>query len=621
MTSRQAPAIPATRKLRPATRYAVALVALVALVLSACTSRKAVDDDIASDLGDPSNCMVVDMSVSPEKIDLLTTMAMKFNKAKTEVNGTCVFVNPKSKASGDGMSALAEGWDETASGPQPVIWSPASSAWGAILNQRLANEGRDPMVGEGTPFMNTPLVIAMPRPMAEALGWPGTQLGWSDILAMATNPEGWGAVGHPEWGPFRLGKTNPEFSTSGLHALIAQNYAATGKTRDLTSEDLSKQSTVSYNTDIESTVMHYGDMTMTFLNNLYRADQQGTVMTYASAVAVEEKSVIDYNLGNPDGILDPGEQPRPPLVPLVAIYPKEGTLFSDSPLFIVDAPWVTPELEAGAKAFEEFVMQPENQQTVLQYNFRPGNPDVAIGDPISVANGVDPNQPQTLLQVPDPRVMVDLLDRWQSQRKGARVLLVIDVSGSMKDRASSDRPENKLELAKQAALSSLDQFKPDDQVGLRIFSTNLGPGQDQNYLDLVPVGAISDNRDKLRSSIEGLVPTNGTPLYDVTKQSFEAMSEQFDPVRINAVVLLTDGVNDDGNISDDNRQLNETLEVLRQGSQGEMAIPVRVFTIGYGADADLNVLRQLANATNAASYNASDPRSITKVFSAVISNF
>ncbi len=70
------------------------------------------------------------------------------------------------------------------------------------------------MANQGTPFMNTPLVIAMPKPMAEALGWPDKALGWSDILALATDPAGWAAYGHPEWGPFRLGKTNPNFSTA-----------------------------------------------------------------------------------------------------------------------------------------------------------------------------------------------------------------------------------------------------------------------------------------------------------------------------------------------------------------------------------------------------------------------
>ena len=55
--------------------------------------------------------------------------------------------------------------------------------------------------------------------------------------------------------------------------------------------------------------MHYGDTTLTFLNNWYRADRRGNALTYASAVAVEEKSLFDYNSGNPDGILDPGRKP------------------------------------------------------------------------------------------------------------------------------------------------------------------------------------------------------------------------------------------------------------------------------------------------------------------------
>ena len=77
--------------------------------------------------------------------------------------------------------------------------------------------------------------------MAEALGWPNTPIGYADILALARNPAGWGSKGHPEWGPFKLGKTNPNFSTSALSATIAQYYAATGKQRDLTVEDLDSE--------------------------------------------------------------------------------------------------------------------------------------------------------------------------------------------------------------------------------------------------------------------------------------------------------------------------------------------------------------------------------------------
>src|SRR5207244_2827957 len=146
---------------------------------------------------------------------------------------------------------------------------------------------------------------------------------------------------------------NPNFSTSGLNALIAQAYAATSKSAGLSLEDLSGPEVKTFATGVESSVVHYGDTTLTFLNNLYKADQRGSGLSYVSAIAVEEKSVIDYNQGNPDGILDAGEKPRPPRTKLVAIYPKEGTLFSDSPLFILDAPWVQPKQKIGRASRRE----------------------------------------------------------------------------------------------------------------------------------------------------------------------------------------------------------------------------------------------------------------------------
>ena len=176
----------------------------------------------------------------------------------------------------------------------------------------------------GKSFMLTPLVIAMPQPMAEALGYPQTPLGISDILALAQDPSGWAAKGHPEWGPFRFGKTNPNFSTSGLAETVAQYYAATGKTSDLTLEDLARPEVKAFVDGVESAVVHYGDTTLTFLNNLYRADRRGDPYGYASAVAVEEKSLLDYNRGNPDGILDPGEKPAQAAGPARRDLPEGG---------------------------------------------------------------------------------------------------------------------------------------------------------------------------------------------------------------------------------------------------------------------------------------------------------
>ena len=613
-----------TPSAKPVRRHLAVACVMTLGILGACGGG---DDDDASptDAGggdledaDTGDCTVVDMAVSSEKIALLTNLAEEFNDSGAEANGTCIFVRPRSVSSGSAANLIVEGWpnpESDANGAPPVIWSPAASAWAGIVNERAGAE----LAPTGTPFMLTPLVIAMPQPMAEALGWPDEPIGFADLRDLANNPEGWGSVGHPEWGDFRIGKTNPNYSTSGLNFTIAEYYAATGKSSGLTTEDLARPAAVEFATDIESAVVHYGDITMTFLNNWFAADVRGTSLTYASAVAVEEKSVIDYNLGDPDGVLQPGEERRPPRVPLVAIYPEEGTLFSDNPFIILDTEWVDADERAAAEQFEAFVQLPENQERVMEFGFRPNNPDVPLAAPIVADNGVDPTQPRAELEVPTPPVLVGILDSWAELRKEARVLLVLDVSGSMSDPGGSGG-QTKLDLAIAAATSALDEFKDEDEVGLWVFSTDLG-GEHPNYREVVPVAPIGENRQVMQEAIESQIPQAGTPLYDATQQAYEAMLADYDPEAINAVVLLTDGVNDDGDTSDDDDQFTTLIDTLQSGSEGSSSRPVRVFTISYGDGADVITLRAISQATSAATYNASNPATIEQVFTAVISNF
>ena len=80
----------------------VALVIGLALIAAACSS--ATDeggdgDDLST--ADPGDCIVVDMASSPEKITLMTQLAKEFNGSdQAKVGDTCVFVRPRSKASG-----------------------------------------------------------------------------------------------------------------------------------------------------------------------------------------------------------------------------------------------------------------------------------------------------------------------------------------------------------------------------------------------------------------------------------------------------------------------------------------------------------------------------------------
>ena len=87
------------------------------------------------------------------------------------------------------------------------------------------------------------------------------------------------------------------------------------------------------------------------------------------------------------------------------------------------------------------------------------------------------------------------------------MLLVLDVSGSMGDRSPATGA-TKLDLAKQAAVASLDQFKDDDEVGLRIFSTHIDGRRDvqTDFLDLVPVRRSGRTASSCAERIQDLVP-------------------------------------------------------------------------------------------------------------------
>jgi Ca-activated chloride channel family protein len=555
---------------------------------------------------------------SPEKAQLIQQLAVDYMTSGPRVSGRCIKVVVSGKSSGEAMAALARGWRKSADGPRPDVWSPASSAWVRLLQLRTAstNHAGLKLVPKDTPSIAaTPLVVAMPRPMAEALGWPSKQLGWADILRLSRNRQGWGEFGHSEWGAFKLGKTNPNFSTSGLNATIGAFFAATGRTSDLTTRDVADSEVRAFVAGVEQSVVHYGDTTLTFLSNLQRADDRGAGLSYISAVAVEEKSVWDYNQGNPSG--DPATlgKHRNPHVPLVAIYPREGTLLSDNPYVVLAAPWVDGAKRTAAADFLSYLRSGSAQGRFERSGFRNylGRP----GPLITEANGLLPGQQVTLLSPPAPAVVDRILSSWAELRKPANVLLVIDVSGSM-DETVGGAGNSRLDLAKQAAINSLSQLASNDQVGLWIFSTQLNGKAD--YRELVPIGPMdaqvkgAQRRALIKAEVEGLSSKSDTGLYDTALASYRFVKGQHSPDAINAVVLLTDGKNDD----DNGIGLNRLLTGL---STGQSDGPVRMFTIAYGFDADLEVLRRIAQATNGASYDSSDPTSINRVFTAVISNF
>ena len=555
-------------------------------------------------------CTTLMVSASSEKAALLQRIADDYARDDGQAGGKCARVVVNTKASGGATTALARGWDEKVDGTRPDVWSPASTSWSTLLRQATTAKDLPDLVGSDKlpSIARTPLTIAMPKPMAQTLGWPAKPIGWGDILALAKDPKGWARYGKP-YGAFKLGKTNPNFSTSGLNATIGAYFAATQRSSDLTAKDLADPKVLAYVKAVESSVVHYGDTTLTFLSNLQKADDRGQGLSYVSAVTVEEKSVWDYNQGNPTGDPKTLGQHRKPRTPLVAIYPKEGTLFSDNPFVALKADWVTDAKRAVAADFLSYVQSPKAQKRFTDAAFRDFNGKA--GALINVSEGLLPDEPKVVIGPPSPAVLAGVKDSWERLRKRARVLLVLDVSGSMGDEVGS-AGATKLDLAKKAAASAVSQLAPDDQLSLWIFSTQ--QDGEKPYRELVPFGTARARLATVKAKIADLQPDGGTGLYATGRAASRTLAAAYDPSRINAVVVLTDGRNEfpaDNNIDSLTSELNV--------EDGDRA--VRVFPIAYGEDADFGELTKIADASRAAAYDASDPASIDKVLTAVLSNF
>ncbi|MER5422328.1 substrate-binding and VWA domain-containing protein [Streptosporangium roseum] len=555
---------------------------------------------------EPSACSgesaKIRVASSQDKIWILREVAKEYS-GRT-VAGRCAEVVIDEANSGTAMRALARGWKEQTDGERPDVWSPAASAWVTLLRQQAGGADGTVPVAEGkpVPIVTAPLVFAMPKPMAEALGWPGKAIGWAELAGLASDPKGWAKYGHPEWGQFKLGKTNPNYSTSGLNATIGAYFAATGTTSDLTAGDIADAKTREFVKGVEQSIVHYGDISMTFLGNLLRADDRGESMAYISAITVEENSVTDYNRGNPSGNPATLGDHAPPRTPLVAVNPKEGTLFSDHPY--VPLTWMDPARKAVADDFLTYLRSAPVQARFQSYGYR--GFDGKLGPQATRENGVIPDATITTLNLPTPTVLDKVLGSWSELRKRANVLIVVDKSGSMEEEAAGTG-ESRLELARKAAINALPQFRGDDKVGLWAFSTR--QDGDRDYRELVPIDSVSKIGPALRDELGGLTAGGGTGLYDTTLAAVERMRGARDVGAINAVVFLTDGKNEKTGGSD----LDNLL--------GKLNPDVRLFTIGYGEGADQGVLKRIAEATDGAAYDSSRADTIDQVFTSVISNF
>ncbi len=512
------------------------------------------------DGGKDSKTLTLTLAYGSEKKTWLEEQIKLFlASAPKTASGRSIAVEAKAMGSGEALQAITSGQMKA------HVFSPASALYLTLLNDAwLSKAGNTkPLSVGGEPLVLSPVVIAMWKPMAEALGWPKKQLSWSDLLKVSANPKGWGAMGFPEWGKFKLGHCHPEFSNSGYLSVLAEAYAGAKKTRGLTIADLDAKPTRALVSSVENTIVHYGKSTGFFSDKMI---ERGP--SYVSAAVLYENLVIEaYG--------------RSPPLPIVAVYPVEGTFWSDHPFAVLDAPWVGADEKDAAAKLLAFLKARPAQERALALGFRPADPQIAVGSPIDEAHGVDPKQPQTVLPVPDGRVLAKLLEVWKETKKGADVMMVFDKSGSMRGAP--------LDEARKGASSFLQSLGDRDDVTVMFFDNVVYP----------PLGPLplKTGRAELQQRLDAVTAGGGTSLYDAIAQAYDMAKKRAasDPNRTHAIVLMTDGADEGSKLK---------LDELKARFPRDDA-PVRVFTIAYGAQAETSILASIAEAAKGSSAKGS----------------
>jgi Ca-activated chloride channel family protein len=509
--------------------------------------------------------VVLRVAYTPEKRELFEALVNAYNEARPKLaSGKRVRVEP--------LELAADRMVEQSVGNLFQAVSPDSSIWLDEMDRLWRQEQNTDasLVGESTRYMVSPVVIAMWRDVAEKLGYPDRELGWKDILDAARRDPGF------KW-------SHPSPSTaSGLLATLAAFYAGSGVTRGLTQEQATAQSTLDYVRQLEATVKHYGEGEVAVMRQI---EAQGR--EYLDAFVVQEQLVVQYNLRHADKLL--------------AIYPLEGTLWQDHPLALLEHPARTDEERQAYALFKAYLLSSEVQRRVLEQGYRPADLSIALDEansPISAANGADPKQPHTTLQVPSAAVIQVVKNVWWYTKRQANVYLVADTSGSMAGRKLSDA---------QAALHLfLEQIEgPEERVGLISFA-------DRAY-ERVPLTRMRDGRERIAQEIDSLEAGGNTALLDSVAFALDSLVKMNDTERINAIVVMTDGQENASQISEDEL-------VVRLAAAYASKLRVVVFCIAYGRSADMDTLEAISGAAGGFT-STGEPETIRELYKTLSSYF
>ncbi|QLQ37500.1 substrate-binding domain-containing protein [Micromonospora robiginosa] len=529
------------------------------------------------------------VSAAPEIAPAVRGAADDWVANGAAVGGTCIAVNVVSAESVDVAAAVASKHGATLAGVgqasgtavTPDVWVPDSSTWLVRLKAGGASAFAP---ANGASIARSPVVVALPEPVATRIGWPDKELRWSDMLQQVTASK-----------PLRAGIVEPTQDAAGLSGLLSLTAAASS-----TGEAGSPKAQEAMVGALRALATNRSSLRQDLLARFPRSTDPTAIANGLGAAALSEEDVIAYN------------NTKPP-IKLAALYLDPAPIPLDFPFAVL--PGIEPSKASAARVLFEALRSDDFKDRLAAQSLRA--PDGNWGRGFQAPTGAPSPANGGEKQVPpsgqggaadlDPVAISTATTTWSVATQSGRMLCVIDVSGSMKKPVATANGANREQVTVAAASQGLGLFDDSWSIGLWTFSTNLQGSQD--WKELVGIRPLSGNRGELQRGLASIRPSSGdTGLYDTVLAAYKKVQQDWEPGKVNSIVLFTDGKNEDDNgISQ--KELLAQIKKLRDDEQ-----PVQVIIIGIGTEVNRAELKSITDAAGGGAFVTTDPSKIGEIF-------
>jgi Ca-activated chloride channel family protein len=427
---------------------------------------------------------------------------------------------------------------------QPDVWVPSSSLW-----LRIAAEKKHSFQTSGATLAWSPIVLGAPPALAGQFATDG-KTSWTGLIK---------AVAEDRVPVVTM--TDPLLTTTGLLSVHGVHAATALTTKDPGIAQLRALTLRSRLTDADADPA-------ALIAEMSRQDDVADASFAVGVFPVLEQQVTAYQKG--------GHR-----VPLTGSVPVDGQVSADYPFAV----------RKGVK-------------TRLAEQLR-----AAISKPALAEAGFRTEPAAGGARLPESaKALLATVQQWAGfQSVAFQVLLLIDSSGSMNDKIGAGAA-TKASLLRESGASAAELFNPDTTIGMWYFGA--GTARDPAHNEVVPFGPITaavdgkPRRQALGEAIAGYrpQPSGGTPLYQTVLDGIADMRKQSQPGRPSVVVVLTDGADGGTKFAMTHQQF---LKRLNDGR--DPARPVPVIAVGYGPDANMKALQDMAKATGGQAIAARNP--------------